>query len=85
MDVQVEVPGHGKWWLNGKTGFDKRYCQQCMCCILTPETASCGRLMLSAKWIERDGITNSVSPVDECVCLLSNPVCVRVFLASGYD
>jgi hypothetical protein len=20
IDAQVEAPGHGKWWLNGKTG-----------------------------------------------------------------
>ena len=31
IDAQVEAPGHGKWWLNRKTGSDKRYCQQCMC------------------------------------------------------
>ncbi len=28
IDAQVEEPGHGKWWLNRKTGSDKRYCQQ---------------------------------------------------------
>jgi hypothetical protein len=40
IDVQVKAPGHGKRWLDGKTGSDKRYCQQCRCCILTPETAN---------------------------------------------
>jgi hypothetical protein len=25
IDAQVKVPGHGKWWLDGKTGADKRY------------------------------------------------------------
>jgi hypothetical protein len=35
INAQVKAPGHGKWWLDGKTGPDKRYCQQCMCCILT--------------------------------------------------
>ncbi len=73
IDAQVEAPGHGKWWLNGKTGSDKHYCQQCMCCILMPEMAQGGRQMLSAKWIECDGINISVSPADECVCLLSDP------------
>ena len=33
IDAQVEAPGHGKWWLDGKTGSDKRFCQQCMCSI----------------------------------------------------
>ena len=39
IDAQVEAPGHGKWWLDGKTGSDKCYCQQCMCAINTPEEA----------------------------------------------
>ncbi len=26
INAQVEAPGHGKWWLDGKTGMDKRYC-----------------------------------------------------------
>ncbi len=51
INAQVKTLGHGKWWLNGKTGSNKRYCQQCMCWILTPETANGGRQMLSAKWI----------------------------------
>jgi hypothetical protein len=38
IDVQVEALGHGKWWLDGKMKLDKHYCQQCMCCILMPET-----------------------------------------------
>ena len=33
IDAQVEALGHGKWWLDGKTGSDKRFCQQCMCSI----------------------------------------------------
>jgi hypothetical protein len=49
IDAQVQALGHGKWWLNGKMGSNKRYCQQCMCCILTPEMAQGGRQMLSAK------------------------------------
>jgi hypothetical protein len=36
IDAQVEAPGHGKSWLDGKTGSEKRYCQQCMCSIITP-------------------------------------------------
>jgi hypothetical protein len=43
IDAQVEAPGHGKWWLNCKTGSDKHHCQQCMCCILIPEMAHGGR------------------------------------------
>ena len=25
IDAQVEAPGHGKWWLDGKTGLDKQF------------------------------------------------------------
>jgi hypothetical protein len=57
IKAQVKVPGNGKWWLDRKTGSDKCYCQQCMCCILTPERANDGRQMLSAKWIEHDSNT----------------------------
>jgi hypothetical protein len=48
-----------------------------MCCILMPEMAHGGRQMLSAKWIERDGITIAVSPADECIRLLSDPTCLN--------
>jgi hypothetical protein len=77
IKVQVEVPGHGKWWLNGKTGSNKRYCQQCMCCILAQVTANGGRKMLSAKWIECNSNTVAVNPADECVHLLSNPAHIK--------
>jgi hypothetical protein len=83
IDVQVEAPGHGKWWLDGKMGSNKCYCQQCMCCILMPETANGGRQMLSAKWIERDGITVAMSPADECICLLSNPAHLNGIKSEG--
>jgi hypothetical protein len=73
INAQVEVPGHSNWWLGGKTGSDKRYYQQCMCCILTPKMPNCRRQMLSAKWIKRDSSTVAVSLADKCVCLLSNP------------
>jgi hypothetical protein len=73
INAQVEALGHGKWWLDGKTGSNKCYCQQCMCCILTPEMAQGGRQMLSARWIEHDGINIAVSPADECIHLLSDP------------
>jgi hypothetical protein len=45
INAQVEVPGHGKWWLDGKTGSNKCYCQQFMCCILMPEMAQGGRAL----------------------------------------
>jgi hypothetical protein len=83
INAQVEAPGHGKWWLDGKTGSNKRYCQQCMCCILTPETAHGRRQMLSAKWIERDGITVAVSPADKCIHLLSNPTRLNGIKSKG--
>ncbi len=83
IDAQAEVPGHGKWWLKGKTGSDKGYCQQCMCCILTPEMAQGGRQMLSAKWIEHDGINISMSPADECICLLGDPTRLNGIKSKG--
>jgi hypothetical protein len=80
FDAQVEAPGHGKWWLDGKTGSDKHYCQQCMCCIQTPEMANGRRQMLSGEWIVRDGITVAMSSADKCIHLLSDPmrlICIK--------
>ena len=37
IDAQVEAPGHGKWWLDGKTGADKSSIKRRMCSIVTPE------------------------------------------------
>jgi hypothetical protein len=82
IDAQVKALGHGKWWLDSKTGSDKRYCQQCMC-ILTPEMAQGRRQMLSAKWIECDGINIAMNPADECVCLLSDPTCLNGIKSKG--
>jgi hypothetical protein len=83
IDAQVEAPGHGKWWLDSKMGSNKHYCQQCMCCILTPEMAQGGRQMLSAKWIECNGITIAVSPAGECVRLLSDPMRLNGIKSEG--
>jgi hypothetical protein len=56
INAQVEAPGHDKWWLNGKTGMDKRYCQQSMCSIVTPEEENIGKQkMLNTKWIDHGG------------------------------
>ncbi len=83
-NAQVEAPGHGKWWLNGKTGLDKRFCQQCMCSIVTPEAPKSGNQMLSTKWIERGGADAiAVSPAVKCVCLLSNPARVSSIKGKG--
>jgi hypothetical protein len=84
INAQVEVPGHGKWWLNGKTGSDKRFCQQCMCSIVTPEAPKNGNQMLSAKWIERGGAgAIAVSPATECVHLLRNQAHVSGIMGKG--
>ncbi len=83
IDLHVEAPGHGKWWLDGKTGADKRFCQWCMCCIYCPEVEDSGKNMLSAKWVERDRETIAVSPADECVCLLSDPSRVNGIKSEG--
>ena len=86
IDAQVEAPGHGKWWLDGKTGMDKRYCQQSMCSIVTPEEENSGKQkMLNAKWIDRGGGAGdiAVSPAAECVRLLSNPERVSGIKSEG--
>ncbi len=58
---------------DGKTGNNKRFCQQCMCSIITPEEANSSKKMLSAKWIDHNGVAVAVSPTAKCVCMLSNP------------
>jgi hypothetical protein len=73
IDAQVQAPGHGKWWLDGKTGSNKRYCQQCMCAINTPEEADGGKKMMSAKWVNQNGVAVAMSPAAECVRMLSDP------------
>ncbi len=83
MDTQTEAPRHGKWWLDGKTGANKRYCQQCMCWIVTPGAVNSDKNMLLAKWVERDGEIFTVSPADKCVCLLSNPARVNGIKSEG--
>ncbi len=83
IDAQVVAPGHDKWWLDDKIGSDKHYCQQCMCRILTPEMAQGGRQMLSAKWIECNGINIAVSPANEWVRLLSDPTCLNGIKSEG--
>jgi hypothetical protein len=54
-----------------------------MCCILMPEMAQGGRQMLSAKWIEHNGINIAVSPADECVHLLSDPTHLNGIKSKG--
>ncbi len=84
IDAQVEAPGHGKWWLDGKTGSDKRYCQQCMCAINTPgEETNNNKPMLSAKWIDSDGDVVAVSPAEECVRILNNQFRVNGIKSEG--
>jgi hypothetical protein len=83
MNALVEALGHGKGWLNRKMGSNKRYCQQCMCCILMPEMANSGMQMLSAKWIERDCNTVAMSLADKCVHLVSDPAHLNGIKSKG--
>ncbi len=83
IDAQVEAPGHSKWWLDGKTGSDKRFCQQCMCSIITPEATDSVKRMQSAKWIDRSGLLVAVSPAAECVRILSDPTCLNGIKSKG--
>ncbi len=84
IDAQVEAPGHGKWWLDGMTGSDKRYCQQCMCAINTPgEETNNNKPMSSAKWIDEGGDFVAVSPAEECVRMLNDPFRVNGMKSEG--
>jgi hypothetical protein len=73
INAQVEARGHGKWWFDRKTDSDKRYCQQCMCAINTLEEENGGKKMMSAKWVDQNGVAVAVSPAAECVWMLSDP------------
>ncbi len=83
INAQVEAPGHGKWWLNGKTGSDKHYCQQCMCAIKTPEEPDGGKKMMSAKWVDQNGVAVAVSPAAKCVQMLSDPSRINEIKSEG--
>ncbi len=83
IDAQLEVLGYSKWWLDGKTGSNKLYWQQCMCCIVKPKGADSSKNILSAKLIEHDGEAVTVSPADKYVCLLSNPAWVSGIKSKG--
>jgi hypothetical protein len=83
IDAQVEAPGLGKWWLDGKTGSNKRHCQRAMCMIYSPEAANSGREIQAVKWVERGGKLITVSPAEECVCLLSNPTRINGIKSEG--
>ena len=66
-----------------KHGSHKCFCQRCMCCIVCPEVADGNMNTLSTKWVNRDGETNTVSPADEFVCLLSDPSRVNGIKSKG--
>ena len=73
IDAQVEAPGHGKWWLDGKTGFDKGYLKRKMCAIVTPEAQEGPKRMQPAKWVQVGSEVKAASPAVECVRLLQDP------------
>ncbi len=83
IDAQVEARGHGKWWLDGKTGSNKHYCQQCMCAINTPEAPDEGKKMMSAKWVDRNGVAVAGSPTAKCVQMLSDPSHINGIKSKG--
>jgi hypothetical protein len=82
-DAQVEAPGHGKWWLDGKTGSDKHYYQQCIRSIITPEVVDSGKYMFSAMWRDCSGVLVAVSPAAECICMLSNTAHIKGIKSMG--
>jgi hypothetical protein len=83
IDAQVEAPRHGKWWLDGETGSDKRFCQKCMCSIITPEATDSVKRMQSAKWIDCGRLLVAVSPAAECIRILSNPTRLNGIKSNG--
>ncbi len=83
INAQVKMPGHGKWLLDRKTGLDKKYCQQCMRSIITPEAEDSDKHMLSAKWIDHGRELVAVSPAAKCVCMLINPACINGIKSEG--
>ena len=83
INAQVEAPGHGKWWLDGKTGSNKCYCQECMCSVVALEAVTANRQMLSAKWIEQNGELILISPAAECVRVLSDPTRINEIQSKG--
>jgi hypothetical protein len=83
INAQVKAPGHGKWWLNRKAGSNKHYCQQCMCAINTPEEANEGKKMMSAEWVDQNGVVVAVSPAAKCVRMLSDLSCINRIKSKG--
>ena len=83
IDAQVEAPGHGKWWLDGKTGFDKGYLKRKMCAIVTLEAQEGKRRMQPAKWIQVGSEVKAASPAVECVRLLQDPERVHGVKSEG--
>jgi hypothetical protein len=83
IDAQVEALGRGKWWLDGKTGSNKGYCQQCICAINTLEEADGGKKMMSAKWVDWNGVVVAVSPAAKCVWMLSDPSHINGIKSEG--
>ena len=83
IDMQVEAPGHGKWWLDGKMGSNKRHCQRATCMVYSPEATNSGQEIQAAKCIELGGESIAVSPAEECVHLLSNPTRINGIKSEG--
>ena len=83
IDAQVEAPGHGKWWLDGKTGFDKGYLKRKMCAIVTPEAQEGAKRMQPAKWLQVGSEVKAASPAVECVRLLQDPERVHGVKSEG--
>jgi hypothetical protein len=83
INAQVEALGHGKWWLDRKTGSNKRYCQQCMCSIVITKETNGNRQMLSTKWIEHSRVLVAVSPAAKCIRMLSDPSRINGIKSKG--
>eukprot|EP00966_Prymnesium_polylepis_P135657 3135899-Prymnesium_polylepis.1 len=74
IDRQVEAPGHGKYWTDGKTGGDKNYCKRKMWLDVTPEAEEGPKRMCNAAKIENArGELEDASPAAECVRHLQAP------------
>jgi hypothetical protein len=51
--------------------------------IYSPKAANSGREIQAAKWIKWGGESITVSPAEECVCLLSNPTRINRIKSEG--
>ena len=76
INMQVEVPGHGKWWLDGKTRFDKALPSGV-------HVLYCHSIGSGQGQGDHNGALIPISPTAECICMLSNPMRINGIKSKG--